>query len=107
MPKARLVQLRVPDELLRRIDRFVAQGLYRSRSEVMLDATRRFLERTAPIGPLELFIDSYLTGRLKSSSASTKKLEVIFEKVRSDPSWRVRFGSTPEEIMRKLRSRAG
>jgi len=106
MAKARLVQLRVPEELVRRIDRFVAEGLYRSRSEVIVDATRRFLERSAPSSALELFIDSYMAGALKPSEEAPENLRQVFEKLRKDPRWRAQFGNTPEEIMRKLRSRA-
>ena len=106
MAKARLVQLRVPEELIRRIDKLVGEGLYRSRSEVIVDATRRFLERTAPSSPLELFIDSYLLGEPKPTNSSELALKQLFEKLRKDPRWRVRFGNTPDEVMRRLRSRA-
>lgn len=106
MAKARLVQLRVPEELVRRIDRFVAEGLYRSRSEVIVDATRRFLERSTPSSALESFIDSYMAGTLKPSKEAPESLMQIFQKLRKDPGWRAQFGDTPEELMRKLRSRA-
>lgn len=106
MAKARLVQLRVPDELVRRIDRFVAEGLYRSRSEVIVDATRRFIERAAPSSPLEAFIGSYMTGALKPSKEASSILNHMFDKMRKNPTWRSHFGNSPEEVMRKLRSRA-
>ncbi len=106
MAKTRLVQLRVPEELMRRIDKFVSEGLYRSRTEVIVDATRRFLERSAPTSPVELLIDSYMHGALKASEEGEKDLEEIFEKLRSDSGWRAQFGDTPEEVMRRLRSRA-
>jgi Arc/MetJ-type ribon-helix-helix transcriptional regulator len=106
MAKARLVQLRVPEELLRRIDGYVSEGLYKSRSEVIVDATRRFLERSAPASPLEGFIESYLRGRVKPSKNVQKSLHKIFGKLRTDRSWHARFGDTPEEVMRSLRSRA-
>jgi Arc/MetJ-type ribon-helix-helix transcriptional regulator len=107
MTKARLVQLRVPEEIIRRIDRFVAEGLYRSRSEVIVDATRRFLEKSAPSTAIEQFIDSYMAGTLKPSENATENIRKLFEKLRKDPSWRVQYGNTPEEVIRKLRSRAG
>jgi metal-responsive CopG/Arc/MetJ family transcriptional regulator len=91
---------------LRRIDRPVAEGLYRSRSEAIMDATRRFLERSAPSSPPELFIDSYITGALKPSEETSENIKEAFEKLRKDPEWRTRFGDTPEELMRKLRNRA-
>jgi len=106
MAKARLVQLRVPEELIRRIDAYVAEGLYRSRSEVIVDATRRFLERSTPASALEAFIGSYLTGTLKPSEEAPENLREIFQKLRKDPRWPGQFGTTPEEVMRKLRSRA-
>lgn len=106
MARARLVQLRVPEELLRRIDRYVSEGLYKSRSEVIVDATRRFLERSAPASPLEGFIESYLKKVVKPSKHAQKNLDKIFEKLRNDRSWHTRFGNTPEQVMRSLRSRA-
>jgi Arc/MetJ-type ribon-helix-helix transcriptional regulator len=106
MARARLVQLRVPEELLRRIDRYVSEGLYRSRSEVIVDATRRFLERSAPASPLEGFIESYLKRAVKPSKHAQKSLDRVFGKLRTDRSWHARFGDTPEEVMRSLRSRA-
>ena len=106
MAKARLVQLKVPEELMRRIDRFVDEGLYRSRSEVIVDATRRFLERSPPSSALEDFIDSFLTGALKPSKGAEANLGRLFEKLRKDPQWRRQFGTSPSEIMRKLRNRA-
>ena len=106
MSRARLVQLRVPEELIRRIDGFVHDGLYRSRSEFIVDATRRFLERSDPSSPLELFIDSFLIGALQPSKEAGANLDRLFEKLRKDSRWRGRFGSTPDDVMRKLRSRA-
>jgi len=105
MARARLVQLRVPEELVRRIDRYVSEGLYKSRSEVIVDATRRFLERSAPASPLEGFIDSYLKGRVKPSRHVQKNLDKMFGKLRADRGWHVLFGDTPEEVMRNLRGR--
>lgn len=106
MARSRLVQLRVPEELIRRIDRFVDEGLYRSRSEVIVDATRRFVERSTPSSALELFVDSFLAGTLKPSKEANTSLDELFEKLRKDSSWRDHIGNTPDEIMRKLRSRA-
>jgi len=106
MAKAKLVQLRVPEELIRRIDSFVREGLYRSRSEVIVDATRRFLERSDPSSPLELFIDSFLIGALKPSKEADTNLNQLFEKLRKDARWRTHFGNTPDAVMQKLRNRA-
>jgi Arc/MetJ-type ribon-helix-helix transcriptional regulator len=106
MTGGKLVQLRVPEELLRRIDGFVHEGLYRSRSEFIVDATRRFLERSDPSSPLELFIDSFLNGAPKPSKEADTSLDRLFEKLRKDARWRRRSGNTPEEVMRKVRSRA-
>lgn len=106
MTRAKLVQLRVPEELLRRIDKFVSEGLYKSRSEVIVDATRRFLERSSSTSPLETFIESYLAGRVKPSKQVQENLEDLFEKLRSRMDWRAKFGDTPEKVMKRLRSRA-
>jgi len=100
------VQLRVPEEIVRRIDRYVLEGMYRSRSDLILDATRRFLERSTPSSPLEAFIGKYLEGRLEPMKDAEKRIDQIFDKVRGDENWRNRFGTTPEEVMQRLRSRA-
>jgi len=105
MAKARLVQLRVPEELLRRVDRFVSEGLYRSRSEVIVDATRRFIERSAPSSPFEEFIRAYLTGKLEPSKRAEESLQILFEKLRKNRSWQTYFGDAPEEVMERLRRR--
>lgn len=103
----RPVQLRVPEEILKRIDRYVREGMYRSRSEVILDATRRFLERASPTTPLELFITRYTDGRLEPSEDAAQILNQLFHTVTADPKWRESFGKTPEEIMQRLRRRVG
>ena len=100
-----MIQLRVPEEIVRRIDQYVLEGMYRSRSDLILDATRRFLERSAPSSPLEMLIGRYLEGRLQPLKDAEKRVDQIFDKLRSDETWRKRFGATPEEVMRRLRSR--
>jgi len=102
----RLIQLRVPEEIVRRIDRYVLEGMYRSRSDLILDATRRFLERSAPSSPLEVFIGKYLESRLEPVKDAGKRIDQIFDKLRGDETWRKRFGATPEDVMQRLRSRA-
>lgn len=101
-----MIQLRVPEEIVRRIDRYMLEGMYRSRSDLILDAIRRFLERSAPSSPLELFIGKYMEGRVEPLKDAVKRVDQIFDKVRSDGTVRKRFGATPEEVMRRLRSRA-
>lgn len=102
----RQIQIRVPEEIVRRIDRYVLEGMYRSRSDLILDATRRFLERTTPSSPLEVFIGKYLEGRLEPVKDAERRIDETFGKLRSDETWRRRFGTTPEEVMRRIRSRA-
>ncbi len=103
----RLVQLRVPEEILRRIDAYVREGMYRSRSEVILDATRRFLQRASPTTPLELFIEKYAAGKIEPSKEATQIIDKLFTSLAADARWKERFGKKPEEIMGMLRSRVG
>ena len=105
MAKARAVQVRVPEEFLRKIDRLIETGMYRSRSEVILDATRRLLERSTPPSPLELFVEKYLAGKVEPSQEAEEVISKLFEKVRADTEWRKSFGETPEEVMDRLRRR--
>ncbi|MEM2851386.1 MAG: ribbon-helix-helix domain-containing protein [Candidatus Bathyarchaeia archaeon] len=100
-----MVQVRVPEEILRKLDRLVQEGLYRSRSEIILDATRRFLERSTPSHPLELFIDKYLAEKIEPSTDAIRVIDEIFGKVRRDEAWKIHFGRTPEEVLEKLRRR--
>jgi len=105
MAKARAVQVRVPEEFLRKIDRLIETGIYRSRSEVILDATRRLVERSMPPSPLELFVEKYLAGKIEPSREAEEVVSKLFEKVRADAEWRKSFGETPEEVMERLRRR--
>jgi len=105
MAKARAVQVKVPEEFLRKIDRLIETGIYRSRSEVILDATRRLLERSMPPSPLELFIEKYLAGKIEPSREAEEAVSKLFEKVRADTEWRKSLGETPEEVMDRLKRR--
>jgi Arc/MetJ-type ribon-helix-helix transcriptional regulator len=105
MAKTRAVQVRVPEEFLRKIDRLIETGIYRSRSDVILDATRRLLERSMPPSPLELFVEKYLAGKVEPSREAEDVVTKLFEKVRVDAKWRKSFGETPDEVMDRLRRR--
>jgi len=105
MAKTRLIQIRIPEDLLRKIDHLLEKGMYRSRSEFILDATRRFIEKSMPSSPLESFIQRYLMGKVEPIQESEKTIGELFRKVRADVNWRKRFGETPEEVMDKSRKR--
>lgn len=105
MPKTRMIQVRVPEHFLKRIDYLIEKGLYRSRSEVILDATRRFLEKSMPPSYLESFIEKYLAGKVARTTEAKERIDKLFEKMRMDTAWKKRFGETPEEIMDRLRRR--
>jgi len=105
MAKTRLIQIRIPEDMLRKIDRLLEKGMYRSRSEFILDATRRFIEKSMPSSPLESFIHRYLMKKVKPTRESEKTINELFRKVQADVNWRKRFGETPEEVMDKLRKR--
>lgn len=79
--------------------------MYRSRSELILDATRRFLEKTMPPTSLEFFIQRYLLGKVKPTQESERIVSELFKKVQTDTTWMKHFGKTPEEVMKTLRRR--
>lgn len=105
MAKTRLIQIRIPEDLLKKIDYLLEKGMYRSRSEFILDATRRFIEKSMPSSPLESFIQRYLMGKVEPTQESEKTISELFRKVQADVTWRKRFGETPEKVMEKLRKR--
>lgn len=105
MPKTHMIQIRVPEDFLKKIDSLIEKGLYRSRSEVILDATRRFLEKSMPASFLESFIEKYLAGKVERTPEAKERIDKLFGKLRTDTAWKKRLGETPEEIIDRLRRR--
>ncbi len=98
-----LIQVRVPVELVKRMDRLIANGLYRSRSEMLIDAVRHLLLTYGGEKPeVERFILHYLKGRVRRE----EDLEVIVKLFTDDVVERIMEkteAKTPEELMRRIR----
>jgi putative addiction module CopG family antidote len=47
--RARVVSVRLPEELIEEVERLVKEGRFKSRSEVVREALRSFLHERSPI----------------------------------------------------------
>ncbi len=96
-----LVQARLPERLVREIDRLVEEGWYKSRTDALEDAVRRLLLRfrvADEIGRLTLY-------RLEGRLTDVDPLDIVVEDdVRSD--LREVFGTDDvDQVMRIIRRR--
>ena len=99
-----VVQIRMPQKLATGIERLVAEGLYKNRSEVVIDAVRHFLgsERKSNVA---LQIEEHLIGKNKRMGYSKEEIDGLWAKVRRGEEWKRRFGVDADEVMITLRSR--
>lgn len=99
-----VIQIRMPVKLAEDIERLVKKGLYKNRSEVVIDAVRHFLgsEKRSEIGSL---IERQLMGRREEVGYSKEELDALWAKVRSGDAWKKRFGESADEVMATLRSK--
>ncbi|MEA1998990.1 MAG: ribbon-helix-helix domain-containing protein [Euryarchaeota archaeon] len=99
-----VVQIRMPQKLATGIERLVEDGLYKNRSEVVIDAVRHFLgsERKSNVA---LQIEEHLIGKSKMVGYSKEELDGLWAKVRRGEEWKGRFGKGADEVMITLRSR--
>jgi len=99
-----VIQIRMPEKLAKDINELVKRGLYKNRSEVVIDAVRHFLgsEKKSDIA---LLIEQQLIGKGEKPSYSEKELDVLWEKLRKGVEWKKRFGESADEVMATLRAR--
>lgn len=99
-----VIQIRMPERLAEDIERLVKKGLYKNKSEVVIDAVRHFLggEKKSSIA---LFIEQQLIGKSEKSGYSKKELDELWEKLRKGEEWRKRFGDSADRVMATLRGR--
>lgn len=99
-----VVQVRVPEKLAREIENLVKKGLYKNKSEVVIDAVRHFLgsERKSEITE---HIERQITGTPQKTGYSKKELEKLWETVQIEGAWKKRFGKTADEVMTTLRAK--
>jgi len=69
-----VIQIRMPEKLAEDIEELVKKGLYKNRSEVVIDAVRHFLgsEKKSNIA---LLIERQLMGKSEKTSYSKNELE--------------------------------
>jgi Arc/MetJ-type ribon-helix-helix transcriptional regulator len=100
-----VIQIRMPEKLAKDINELVKRGLYKNRTEVVIDAVRHFLgsEKKSEIA---LLIEQQLIERKREKpSYSKKELDGLWEKLRKGEEWKKRFGESTDEIMATLRAR--
>ncbi len=99
-----VIQIRMPEKLAKDIEGLVKKGLYKNRTEVVIDAVRHFLgsEKKSSIA---LLIESQLIGKSERTGYSKKELNALWDKVRQGEAWKKRFGESPDEVMATLRAR--
>lgn len=98
-----VIQMRMPEKLAADIERLVKKGLYKNRSEVVIDAVRHFLgsERKSDVA---LLIEGQLIGKSERTGYSKKEMDELWDKVRQGEAWKKRFGESADEVMATLRS---
>ena len=99
-----VIQIRMPDALAEAIDELVKKGLYKNKSEVVIDAVRHFIGSEKKSG-IAVLIEQQLKGQAGNTGCSREELNMLWDKVREDNEWKKRFGESPDDVMASLRSR--
>lgn len=94
----------MPEKLADAIEGLVKKGLYKNRSEVVIDAVRHFLGSEKKSG-ISLVIEQQLKGKGEQTGYSKEELDKLWDKVRKGNEWKKRFGECPDEVMATLRSK--
>lgn len=98
------IQIRIPKKLEENIEGLVKKGLYKNRSEVVIDAVRHFLGSGKKSGTA-LVIEQQLIGKRGEPRYSKNEIDELWEKIRKGEAWKKRFGESPNEVMATLRER--
>lgn len=99
-----VIQIRMPEKLAEAIEGLVKQGLYKNRSEAVIDAVRHFLGSEKKSG-ITLLIQRQLMGKSEQTGYSEKELDELWERVRQGEAWKERFGESMDEVMTTLKRR--
>lgn len=94
----------MPDALAEAIEGLVKKGLYKNKSEVVIDAVRHFIGSEKKSG-IAVLIEQQLKGQTGTTGCSREELDTLWNKVREDNKWKKRFGESPDEVMATLRLR--
>lgn len=98
-----VIQVQMPEKLAVDIQRLVKKGLYKNRSEVVIDAVRHFLGGTRT-GNIASQIEERLIGKTEDISYNKEEMDELWERVRQGRQWKKRFGGSADEVMTTLRS---
>ncbi len=99
-----VLQVRMPEQLADAIEALVKQGLYKNRSEVVVDAVRHFLGSEKK-SSTALLIERQLMGKSEHTGYSKQELDELWDKVRQGKAWKERFGARADDVMATLRTR--
>ena len=102
-----VVQVRMPKIMINNIEKLVQSGLYKNKSEVIIDAMRHFIGFNDKDTELAAFIRLGLLGKTKSKIRKINKsdIEKLWKKVRNSDDWKKVFGNDADSVMSKLRGR--
>ncbi|MGQ4914810.1 MAG: ribbon-helix-helix domain-containing protein [Candidatus Asgardarchaeia archaeon] len=64
MPESILVQVRIPEKLLKKVEKLCKEGYYRSKGEVIIDAIRHLLERYEQKDEIEKLTELSILGKV-------------------------------------------
>ncbi len=83
MRKTRLLQVRLPERIVKEVDKLIELGLFRSRGEVVAEALRRLImDYSSLADDLSSVIELYLSGRLERDLKPKTRVEVDIEEAR-------------------------
>ncbi|MGC9444897.1 MAG: ribbon-helix-helix domain-containing protein [Candidatus Methanospirareceae archaeon] len=99
-----VLQVRMPEQLAEAIEGLVKQGLYKNRSEVVIDAVRHFFG-TEKKSTIAVLIERQLMGISEQTGYSKEELDELWDTVRQSEAWKERFGERADEVMATLRKR--
>ena len=105
MQKSKLLQVRLSEELLEKLDELVRLGLFKSRSEAVSEALRRLiLEYSAVTDDLSMTVALYMLGRLERNLGPGDKFEI--DEAEAKRNIERFFGTSEvEEVIDKVRGR--
>jgi len=102
-----VVQVRMPKNMIKNIEKLVQSGLYKNKSEVIIDAMRHYLGFNDKDTEIAAFVRLGLIGKSKSKTREINKsnIEKLWMKVRNNNDWKKVFGKDADSVMSKLRGR--
>jgi|GEM_PF-948672 len=103
MKESVLLQVRIPIRIIKKLDRLIEAGIFRSRSEAVAESLRRLLLEYSTLVDEESFIvERYLSGRLEKDLSPSDIVEVNVEEAKENLA--KFFGTTDVDvILRRIR----